>query len=289
LMADLKLPPEKEKAVRLVIETYFQDMAQWMRENGPVMRDLMAKMHGGRGRPGAGQPPAGASDEQRKAAMEKYRELMKQRAEKQQELFKQLKDLLDKEQMALVHKALGGGRPSREASVFALLRRLDLTEDQRAKVKEIMSAAREAAKDKQGPDRAEIYRDAGEKVVKEVLTDAQRAKLAELRRAGPGRGPSAGAPGGSRGMFAGLDLTDDQKAKIREIMTDAREKAKAASDPSAKKETFRDAMKKIAEEVLTPEQREKLQKQREERRRRFQNRPGRGGKAGGRGRPQPRQ
>jgi Spy/CpxP family protein refolding chaperone len=82
--------------------------------------------------------------------------------------------------------------------------------------------------------------------------------------------------------FAGLNLTDDQKAQMKKIHEDARAKADAVkadsslsdTDKQAKmKEIHRDA-KKQAQAVLTPDQRKQLKaKMRERRAERSKNQP----------------
>ncbi len=77
-----------------------------------------------------------------------------------------------------------------------------------------------------------------------------------------------GAPGGQqRGrrfgqMLLSLNLSDDQKAKIKSIMADARAKGKALADRDAKRANMRAAFAKI-DTVLTPPQRTKLHAQME--------------------------
>jgi len=83
----------------------------------------------------------------------------------------------------------------------------------------------------------------------------------------PGPNGAQGGAGGRRGnqqlakMLLTLNLSDDQKAKIRTIMADARAKAKSVTDPQAKRDAFRAGIGKI-DSVLTPEQLKKLQAQR---------------------------
>lgn len=79
---------------------------------------------------------------------------------------------------------------------------------------------------------------------------------------GPG-GPQGGGPGGAAGrerfakMLQSLNLTDDQKNKIRAIMADARAKMKTLTDPQQKRDTMRAAFAKIPT-VLTPAQAAKM-------------------------------
>jgi len=82
--------------------------------------------------------------------------------------------------------------------------------------------------------------------------------------------PGQGAPGGPGGrgnqrfakMLMSLNLSDDQKNRIRSIMADARAKAKTMTDIQAKRDTMRGAFSQI-ETVLTPAQRTKLHAERD--------------------------
>src|SRR5277367_4195978 len=63
-----------------------------------------------------------------------------------------------------------------------------------------------------------------------------------VAQAQPGSGPpQGGGPGGAAGrermakMLASLNLSDDQKNKIRAIMADARAKMQTLTDPQAKR------------------------------------------------------
>jgi len=67
-------------------------------------------------------------------------------------------------------------------------------------------------------------------------------------------------------MFEGLDLTQEQQAKIAKIREEIMEKARNADSPEARREIFGQMREKI-QAVLTPEQREKLAQ-------RFSGRPG---------------
>lgn len=69
----------------------------------------------------------------------------------------------------------------------------------------------------------------------------------------PGMGMGPGMQGGMMQGYAGLDLTDEQRAKIGAIRQGVREQMVAA----------REEARKQIEAVLTPEQREKLRTQRQ--------------------------
>ena len=72
-------------------------------------------------------------------------------------------------------------------------------------------------------------------------------------------GPQARPQRGGHMMFSGLNLTEDQKAKAKEIMDAARAEAAKATDPKAKGDIMRAAMDKIRTTVLTDEQRQKAE------------------------------
>ena len=125
---------------------------------------------------------------------------------------------------------------------------LNLTEEQRARIKEIRQQAKaDAAKATDEKAKREIRRAANEKIKNEVLTAEQRAKLEQMRK-------EIRCP-----VLNKLNLTEDQKAKVKEIMATAREDAKKAPDKEAKKAIFKAAWEKIKNQVLTAEQRTKLE------------------------------
>ena len=78
--------------------------------------------------------------------------------------------------------------------------------------------------------------------------------------------PAPAAHEHRKDRFAGLNLTEDQKAQIKKIREDARVKADAVNvdaslseaDKKAKMKTIRQEARKQTQEVLTPEQREQL-------------------------------
>ncbi len=77
--------------------------------------------------------------------------------------------------------------------------------------------------------------------------------------AGGGQGGQGGGARGGRMMalLGQLDLTPDQKAKVKAIFAAAREKAEGSDDPDARRTAMRDAMTQV-QAVLTPEQKAKL-------------------------------
>lgn len=78
-------------------------------------------------------------------------------------------------------------------------------------------------------------------------------------------GPPGGAAAGGRARFGkmllSLNLTDEQKSRIKAIMASARAKSKALTDMQAKRAAMRGAFKDV-EAVLTPAQKTKLDAER---------------------------
>jgi Spy/CpxP family protein refolding chaperone len=171
---------------------------------------------------------------------------------------------------------------------------MNLTADQKtkldaifAKAKEDFKAAQEASRDlppeERGPKMREMMT-ALQDQVRGVLTDEQKKefddKVQQGRRGGPGaQGGGQGAgQGGQRGGGARqalqrfrdaidkLDLTEEQKPKVKQAMDDADQKFQEArkesqGDQQAMREKGRAIVENLTaqlKEVLTPEQQEKL-------------------------------
>jgi chromosome segregation ATPase len=156
--------------------------------------------------------------------------------------------------MRKVEALLEPGRAGAPAMrLAAMLSRLNLTDDQKEKVAKIQEETKAAVEKADGPQaKAEAVRAALEKIKKDILTDEQRKALAELEKAGPAAGE------GLPPMLAALKgLTDEQKAKIKDIWAEALKNAASADN---KRQVMREALDKIAEQVLTADQKEELKK-----------------------------
>ncbi len=74
-------------------------------------------------------------------------------------------------------------------------------------------------------------------------------------------GPPAGGQGGGRRMLAealmSLGLSDDQKSKIRDIMSGIKKQNEGVTDPETRRANYKAGFAKI-DTVLTPDQRTKL-------------------------------
>ncbi len=128
---------------------------------------------------------------------------------------------------------------------------LNLTEDQRSQIKAIRNETKKDLADATTDDEKAKLKKAEHEKIMSVLTDEQKKTLSEHRK-NVGGNPLIG-------LVKQLNLTDDQKAQIKQILQQAKQDAQAATDKSAKKQIMQDAFKKIRDTVLTDEQRKKLQ------------------------------
>ncbi len=128
-------------------------------------------------------------------------------------------------------------RKAPKAHIAMLTEKLGLSEEQAAKVKDIFKAHRQAAQAQR--EAAKARREALQKDLAGVLNEEQMAKFNKFKKMRKASGKSRGGKFQRcrGGMFAGLDLTEEQKTKMAEICKEAHEKTMA---------------------VLTDQQREKL-------------------------------
>ncbi|HDZ22694.1 MAG TPA: DUF3826 domain-containing protein [Phycisphaerae bacterium] len=170
--------------------------------------------------------------------------------------------------------------PEKEAQVLAILKthrqamanfRSEHAEEFKA-LREQMKAARQA-EDKEKiqavRQQMKVLRDGHKEQfenlksqLSDVLSDEEVAKVLKVMRRGHRGGQQAGQRG-QRGDRLGLD--DDQKAKVKAILAEAKEQAKAAETPKEKHEIMKAARQKIHNEVFTDEQKAKAAEFREQR------------------------
>lgn len=93
---------------------------------------------------------------------------------------------------------------------------------------------------------------AWDRIVKEVLTDKNRKKLAELEKGVRMRV--------ARSMLRGVNVTDEQWVKIDAIWKVAYQKAEG--NPAARHAIYQQAQQQVITKVLTAEQRKALQERR---------------------------
>lgn len=239
----LDLTDEQKTQVKQVLETHKQAVENWRKENEEKGKALREKARDAKTR------------QDRQAIREEFVKLMQSRRELHEKLIEQLKAILTKEQAEKLQGMFGprGGDGPRGHGPMDLflgaLRRLELTEEQKTKVRGIMEAAKEAAgKAETRQDKAKAIKAALDTIREDVLTDAQRQKLTEMREQFAKR----------HNPLAALDLSDEQKGQIEKIMADAKAAADQAETRQEKWKIHMEARKKIADEVLTAEQVGKL-------------------------------
>jgi len=165
----------------------------------------------------------------------------------------------------------GGGGGGGGALPAAIITKLALTDEQKAKVQaagELLktenAAAQQLTTPKEKRQASKAAREKYEAAVKSALTPDQQTKmeamLAEAKQF-PELGPQAG-------QMVGLNLTDEQKAKVKEIgakyqpeLQKLRASQKDATDKQAVMAQIRETQGKMMgeiREVLTPDQRKQL-------------------------------
>jgi len=255
---ELGLSEKQVAQLKQLRETHRQAIQNWRKENGGKLKDLHKKLREAR-----------KSDDEKKikdirAQLAKLRTSQKKLHENFQ---KQLSEVLTKEQMAKHKKMMQKRFRHRHPRMAKMAgwNKLGLTDKQKAKAKDIRVKAKAKADKTDDPAaKAKIMREAWESIRKDVLTDKQRKQLAAARKkfAGP---------------FAGLNLTEEQRKKIKAIHEEQRKKFKAT----------REETKKKVNAVLTSEQRKKMEEMRKkwQKRRRSRTRPHKGQRRPGRGGP----
>ena len=253
----LDLSDEKLVQIEQVLRTQGQAMKNWHAEHADEMKALREAFAAAR---------KAEDREKMKALGEKQRKLMAGMKEVREGLGKALGDVLTAEQlkkiMPLLNPQQDRRRPSPDGlrQLLGALRRLNLTEDQRADVKKIMTGLKKAMEEAEGPEAKAKLSAGAAKEIMGILTDAQRKALEKMKQAGDG--------GGQRpNPFAGLDLKDEQQASLKKIHEDFMTAMKAAKTREEKMAAFK-ARQKAVEGILSKEQMEKMRQQMRERHRR---------------------
>lgn len=253
LIKELKLTADQAKQLAQAVEAQKQAVQNWDKEHGAEAAKLRQQIDDAR--------KAGEREKVRDL-MEQARKLAESRKALHENFMKQLEDVLTKEQMEKARGFFAQNRPLTPATgaigferIKAAIAQIDLGDDQKAKIEEILKAARTEAEKTDGLEaKAKIWRDAFDKIRTDVLTEEQRKTLAEVK--------PPGMPELEK-LLEKLNLTQDQKGKIQDIVQDARKKAAQAKGDELKA-IWQAAHKKILDDVLTPEQRKQLQDFRKE-------------------------
>lgn len=203
----------------------------------------------------------------------------KQLAELRKETNAKLSQILNKEQQAEYRQILARRQPQPQPgnaggarhSAIGYLRQLDLTPDQQTKVREIFAPHREAfqgVRELPQQQRAAKQRELMAKLEKPIvalLTEAQRKKLAALRKQPPANAPRPNPDaGGRQNPLAKLELSPEQATAIREVQQEqqtayAKLRELPVDERRAKYREVYEANQKKIREILTDAQFKKLQ------------------------------
>jgi Spy/CpxP family protein refolding chaperone len=177
-----------------------------------------------------------------RALQQKMGELTRGRQKITEAFSKQLEDVLTPEQMVKARRLLGLRPPPPPPDALRMLfalRGMDLTAEQKAKVAKILDGA---LKSIQG----------------EVLSEEQRKQLEQFARTG-GRSGRRNPREAMGALLGRLDLTDEQKKQVEAIQRETAEKARKAGSQEERRKLISGLQKRIYGEVLTDEQRARLQ------------------------------
>jgi len=142
----------------------------------------------------------------------------------------------------------GPGGPGMGFGMMQMFEKLNLTDEQKAKIEQLHQTAREEAAAAEEPEAKRAIFQKLRQDVRAVMTAEQQEQLDQMREEGmgrmmqgpgmrgPGMGPMAGQQRAAGGLGRGLgmmqnldklDLTEEQKAKIAAIRKETREKIQA--------------------------------------------------------------
>ncbi len=247
LTDEVNLTEDEQKQMQTILQSFRQDIANWLKENGPAMKAL--------------------HKEAAKAAKDKDKEALKKIAAKRDELTADREKAVKNRDEQIV-KLLGEQRGAKAIGVLQKMRPGNRRRQGRG---EIMEKARKALGDTLSEEQKKIINDtrdavdkaktrkekveaakAGFKKLRESLTDEQKAEVAKLRKAGRGR---RGEPFGRIEKALGDSLTAEQK----KIISDARSAAEKAENPREKAKIYREAAGELRKS-LTDEQKKTLGK-----------------------------
>ncbi|MBI5722850.1 MAG: Spy/CpxP family protein refolding chaperone [Planctomycetes bacterium] len=180
---ELGLTEDQIAKIKQIFETHKQAVENFMKENGEKMKALREKFQAAKG-----------DEEALKALKEEGKALMESHKALAEDLKKQLSEVLTAEQLekfkAAFEKFRGEGGPGKgfgpgKGMGPMIGEKLGLTDEQKAKAKEIMEQARKDAKAAETPEAKKEIFEAAKKKFEDLLTDEQKKKLEEFKAAHP--------------------------------------------------------------------------------------------------------
>jgi len=235
--------PTADQEVQLdqIFRTHRQAAENWRRQNAEILQAARRLQ----------QDALQAGDRDTLQAVGKeLRELMESRRTLFRTMMNQMEDVLDEQQFAKAREIL---RPAHIGSdVLRTLQKITLAETQKAEMQKILDQAAVRARTKKNrAAREEIMDDAVEVIRQTVLSQAQRDALEALLR-------QAKEQARRRAMLSKMDFTDEQKAKIKTLLAEARKRAEQAEGPQQKQAILAKAHRTIRRDVWTQKQRDQF-------------------------------
>ena len=226
MVKELDLTAEQQTQIKQILDTHRQAMENWLKENGEDLKALREEFKKARKE---------GNKEALKTLHEKRVSLLKGRREMGEAMHKQVSAVLTDEQKKkfekgrrVRHRAMAGPQ-----MVLRALGQAGLSDEQEAKIKKIVAETKDAAGKVESPkEKGQLWQKAVKTIKSDVLTDEQAKKFEQSmlrmrRRRNQMRIASA------------LNLTDEQKGKIKSIRTGFREKIKNADREDRRRRWWR--------------------------------------------------
>ena len=238
---EFKLAPDARRQLEQAFQSYNQALANWRQEHAAQLKQLGEQIKAAR---------ESKDEDAVMTAREELAKLTESRKTLRENFEKQLADILTPEQMARVKDILNETAQPVMRFVAAMAT-LDMTDDQKVASRKILENARQEAENVNEPrEKNNLYRAAVEKIRKEVLTPPQCRKLDAMKE----------ADRFNFNRIERLNLTDEQRASIRQIMGQAHDQAVALETPQQRRDVYQAAFEKIRTTILTEEQRQQLER-----------------------------
>ncbi len=195
IVKELGLSGDKETRFRQLFGEFRQAMKEWRDQNGSKLADLHAQL----------KKAQEAKEETKvKELRDQIRKLVESRRAIREKFFKQLGEILTPDQVEQVKDIVLEWR----ARMWHIVSSLNLTDDQKTKVRQVLKSWREEMEDEAAlPSKVHPFRSLLEKIATDViLTDVQRQALDKMKGEGP-----------LLEKVMKLDLTDTQKVQVEKL------------------------------------------------------------------------
>ena len=167
ILNELDLNDQQRQQVKDVFQSHRQAVENWVKEHGKELRELTVKLR---------EALRDRQVEVVKSLRKQMDELETSRKQMQDSLMQKLSEVLNKQQMEKIRQLLT--RPIQGGDILRQMQRLNLTEEQKKAIQDILKGLRDTAK---GDGRREALRAVHKKILDEVLTPEQKKQLQGMR------------------------------------------------------------------------------------------------------------